>query len=111
LSCCTPLLLHRLQDDVPIPVVITAYEDKTFTWIMKTPPATYFIKQAAGIKSAAQKPGHQSAASISLKHLHEIARVKQKDTPLVSLQSVVTNLIGTCRSMGVKVVSRPEDAA
>jgi large subunit ribosomal protein L11 len=74
---------------------------------MKTPPASYFIKQAAGITAGSQKPGHQSVATISLKHLHGIAEVKQKDTPNVPLESVVKGLIGTCRAMGVKVVAQP----
>jgi large subunit ribosomal protein L11 len=139
------LLLPLLQDDVPIPVVITAYEDKTFEYVrivafcrtcatlpcgwyrpaadsaacrcpataqvMKTPPATYFIKKAAGVKAGSQKPGHESVASISLKHIHAIAEVKQKDTPQLGLPAVCQGLIGTCRSMGIKVVARPEDAA
>ena len=77
---------------------------------MKSPPASYFIKQAAGISSGSQKPGHQSAATISLKHLHGIAEVKQKDTPNVPVESVVKALIGTCRAMGIKVVKAPEEA-
>lgn len=77
---------------------------------MKTPPASYFIKKAAGMDSGSQRPGHQHVASISLKHLHEIAVAKQKDTPGVPLESVVKSLMGTCRSMGVRVVARPEDA-
>jgi len=79
--------------------------------VMKTPPATYFIKKAAGVKSASQKPGHESVASISLKHIHAIAEVKQKDMPGVPLQSLCQSLIGTCRSMGVKVVAQPDAAA
>jgi large subunit ribosomal protein L11 len=79
--------------------------------VTKTPPATYFIKKAAGLAAGSQKPGHSTAGAVSLKHLHEIAVVKQGDTPHVPLQSVVKNLVGTCRSMGIRVVARPEDAA
>lgn len=79
--------------------------------VMKTPPATYFIKQAAGVTAGSQRPGHESAATVSLKHLHGIAEVKQQDTPHVPLESVVKGLIGTCRAMGIKVVATPEDAA
>jgi len=75
--------------------------------VMKTPPASYFIKEAAGISSGSQRPGHEIAATISLKHLHGIAEVKQKDTPNVPLESVVKGLMGTCRAMGVKVVAQP----
>lgn len=90
--------------------MITAYADKTFTYVMKTPPASYFIKKAAGMDSGSQKPGHQHVATISLKHLYEIAAVKQQDSPLVPVESVCKSLMGTCRSMGVRVVPRPEDA-
>lgn len=98
------------RDDVPIPVVLTAYADKSFTYEMKSPPATYFIKKAAGISTGSQKPGHESAASISLKHLYAIAEVKQKDTSHIPLASIIKSLQGTCKSMGVRVVQRPEDA-
>lgn len=100
-----------IKDDVPIPVVLTAYADKTFTYVMKTPPASYFIKKAAGVNSGSGKPGHQSVASISLKHIYEIALIKQKDCPHVPVESICRTLIGSCKSMGIKVVGRPEDAA
>lgn len=77
---------------------------------MKTPPASYFIKKAAGLQSASQRPGHQVAGAISMKHVHAIAEVKQKDTPNVPLQEVCKGIVGTARSMGVRVVARPEDA-
>ena len=93
-----------IKPDVPISVMINAYEDKTFDYVMKSPPATYFIKKAAGLSSGAQKPGHQVAGTISVKHLHAIAKVKRKDTPHISMESMVKSLMGTCRSMGVKVV-------
>jgi large subunit ribosomal protein L11 len=99
-----------LQDNVPVPVVITAYTDKTFTYVMKTPPASYFIKKAAGLEGGSQRPGHQHVAAISLKHLHEIALAKQQDQPYVPLESICKSLVGSCRSMGVRVVARPEDA-
>jgi large subunit ribosomal protein L11 len=92
------------KPDVPISVMINAYEDKTYDYVMKTPPATYFIKKAAGMSSGAQKPGHQIAGTISVKHLYAIAEVKRKDTPHISMESMVKNLMGTCRSMGVKVI-------
>ena len=102
---------HRphLQDGVPVPVVITAFTDKTFTYVMKTPPASYFIKKAAGVESGSGKPGHSLTSAISLKHLYEIALVKQKDVPHVPLEAVCNSLVGTCRSMGVRVVQRPGD--
>lgn len=80
------------------------------TQITKTPPASYFIKKAAGLESGSQKPGHDVAGTVSLKHIYEIALVKQADVPHIPLQSVCKSLIGTCRAMGVAVVARPEDA-
>jgi len=74
---------------------------------MKTPPASYFIKKAAGIESGASSPGHQCAGTISLKHLYDIAEVKRKDTPHIGMEAMVKNLMGSCRSMGVQVVPKP----
>ncbi|KAK9820023.1 hypothetical protein WJX72_005227 [[Myrmecia] bisecta] len=99
-----------LQPDVPVPVVITAYSDRTFTYVAKTPPTTYFIKKAAGLKMGSQRPGHTSAGTISAMHIYEIAIVKQKDFPELSLESLSKSIAGTCKSMGIKVVPRPEDA-
>ena len=76
---------------------------------MKAPPASYFIKKAACIESGSATPGHDSAGTISMKHIYEIAQIKHKDIPTASLESVCRSLIGTCRSMGIKVVNRPED--
>ncbi|KAL6780183.1 MRPL11 [Auxenochlorella protothecoides x Auxenochlorella symbiontica] len=101
---------HAMQPDVPIPVVIFPTPDKKFTYVMKTPPASYFIKKAAGLESGSQKPGHDVAGTISLKHIYEIALAKQADVPHIPLKSVCKSLVGTCRAMGVAVVARPEEA-
>jgi len=79
--------------------------------VTKTPPTTYFVKKAAGLGSGSQRPGHTSVATISAKHVYEIAKVKQQDTKDVPLESVCRNIIGTCRSMGVEVVNRLETPA
>lgn len=110
MHCCGCLHLLAVQEDVPIPVIITPTPDKKFTYKIKTPPSSFFIKKAAGLSAGSKRPGHESVGTISLKHLHAIALVKQKDVPLVPLRSIVASLIGTCRSMGVTVVARPEDA-
>jgi large subunit ribosomal protein L11 len=98
------------KDGVPLRVAINVYADKSFEWELKTPPAVWFIKKASGLARAADRPGHEHVATISLKHLYEIAAVKQADTPLVPLESMCKSLIRTCKSMGVRVVPRPEDA-
>ena len=77
----------------------------------KTPPTTYFLKKAAGIESGSQRPGHQSVATISAKHVYEIAKVKQQDSKDVPLESMCRNIVGTCRSMGIKVVGTLEAPA
>ena len=71
---------------------------------IKTPPATYFIKQAASLKAGSQKPGHATAGELSVKAVYEIAKIKQKDTPQLPLESVAKQIVATCTSMGVKVV-------
>lgn len=92
--------------DVPIPVVLTAFKDKTFEWSMTSPPASYFIKKAAGITQGAQKPGHGSHAKISLKHIYHIAELKQKDKGFayMPLKSLCQSIMSTAKSMGVEVV-------
>ena len=72
---------------------------------MKTPPVTYFIKQAANIKSGSQRPGHAVAAEISVKNIFDIAQQKQQDVPDMSIDAICRSVAGTCKSMGVKVVS------
>ena len=67
---------------------------------------TYFIKQAANIKSGSQRPGHAAAAEISVRDIYDIAQQKKKDAPLMTLGAICRSVAGTCRSMGVKVVSQ-----
>ena len=67
------------KDGVPLRVFVKVYSDKTFEWQLKTPPSTWLIKKAAGLERAADKPGHELAATVSLKHLYEIARLKHRD--------------------------------
>lgn len=100
----------EFRDDVPLRVLISVYPDKTYDWQLKMPPASYFIKKAAGLQRGAGRPGHEHVSSISLKHLYEIGRVKSQDMPGVSLRGVVKTLMYQCHSMGVNVVARPEDA-
>ncbi len=76
---------------------------------MRTPPAMYFIKKAAGLDSASQRPGHQTAATISAKHIYEIAQIKHRDLEKnIPLESVCRSIVGTCKSMGIKVIPKPE---
>lgn len=98
------------KPDVPLRVAVRVFSDKSYEWDLKTPPTTWFIKKSTGLVRAAMKPGHETAASISLKHIYEIAKVKQRDMPEMDLESLCKCIMRTCKSMGVTVVARPEDA-
>ena len=87
----------------PLPTVITVYQDKSFTFITKTPPATHFIKQAVGLKSGSKLPGRDVAGKITRAQLREIAEKKIVDLNCDSLESAVAMIEGSARSMGVLV--------
>lgn len=95
----------ELKEDVPVPVLITAYSDRTFTYVMKTPPASHLIKKALGITKGSQRPAHSIIGKISLPHIYEIARIKAIDLPGLEAEAICNNIIGTCRSMGVEIES------
>ena len=73
--------------------------------VTKTPPTSYFIKKALGQESGSQRPGHQTAGQITASQIYEIALVKQADLPEIPLPSICNSVIGTCKSMGIEVVS------
>lgn len=93
-------------DNIPIPVVLTAYQDRTFKFTTKTPPASWFLKRAAGITTGAATPGQQVAGTVHLRQIYEIAKVKQQDENVnyIELESICKNLIGSAKSMGITVV-------
>lgn len=96
---------QNLEPGMPIPVVITAYSDRTFTFVTKTPPNSYYIKRAARIEKGATSPGRGGAVGrVTMSQLREIAREKIKDTNANDIEAVVRMLIGSARSMGVQVV-------
>ena len=86
-----------------IPVVITVYSDRSFTFITKTPPAPVLIKKAAGIDTASGVPNKNKVGSITLAQAEEIAKTKTPDLNAASLEAAVSMIKGTCRSMGVTV--------
>ena len=86
-----------------IPVVITVYEDRTFTFITKTPPAAVLIKKACGIDKASGVPNKTKVATISKADIQKIAETKMKDLNAASLESAMSMIAGTARSMGVVV--------
>ena len=92
-----------VEPGLPLPVVITAFADKSFTFIIKTPPATTLIKKAAGIKSGSAKPHTDKVGKITRAQLEEIAKTKLKDMNAASVDAAVRTLAGSARSMGVTV--------
>ncbi|MCP3161750.1 MULTISPECIES: 50S ribosomal protein L11 [Myxococcus] len=98
------------KEGLIIPVIITVYQDRSFTFILKTPPAAVLIKKAAGLHtdkkkgSGAKKPGKEKVGQITRKQLEEIATKKIQDTTAASLEACMNTIAGTARSMGIDVV-------
>jgi len=94
-----------LEPGMPIPVVITAYADRTFTFITKTPPVTYFLKKAAGIQKGTTTPGKgATVGSVTMDQIREIAEKKMKDLNANDIDAAASMLVGSARSMGLQVV-------
>ena len=87
----------------PVPVVITVYKDKKFDFIIKSPPASHFIKEAAKLKSGSQEPGRNIVASITKKQAEKIAQEKMKDLNAHDLDEAAKIIAGSARSMGIEV--------
>ena len=92
------------QVGLVIPVVITVYQDRTFTFICKTPPAAVLIKKACGIEHASGEPNRDKVAQITKAQVKEIAELKMPDLNAASLEAAMSMIAGTARSMGVVVV-------
>ena len=94
---------QKLEKGLPIPTVITVYSDRSFTFIMKTPPASVLIRKAIGIEKGSGVPNTQKVGKISRKQLEEIAKTKMPDLTAAGLDAAVRTMAGTARSMGVDV--------
>ena len=94
----------RGQEGLIIPVVISIYADRSFTFVLKTPPAAVLIKKACGIESGSAKPNKDKVAKITKAQLTEIATTKMPDLNAASLDAAISMIAGTARSMGVTVV-------
>ncbi|KKC39414.1 50S ribosomal protein L11 [Devosia epidermidihirudinis] len=94
---------QEMEKGSPIPVVITAYADKSFTFEMKQPPVTFFIKKAVNLKSGSKLPGKESAGTITVAQLRDIAQKKMKDLNADNLDAAVSMIAGSARSMGIQV--------
>jgi large subunit ribosomal protein L11 len=91
------------QDGMIIPVVITVYQDRTFTFIMRTPPAAILIKKELGIESGSKEPSRIEAGKITRKQLETIAKMKLVDMNCYDVEAAIKTIAGTARSMGVAV--------
>jgi large subunit ribosomal protein L11 len=94
----------QAQSGMVIPVVITVYQDRSFTFITKSPPAAVLVKKAAGLASGAKNPGRETVGKVTRKDLVEIAEIKKDDLNARDLDAAVKIIAGTARSMGIEVV-------
>jgi large subunit ribosomal protein L11 len=92
-----------MEPGLPIPVVITAFADKSFTFIMKTPPATVLIKKAIKLDKGSAKPHVDKVGTINRAQLEEIAKTKEPDLTAADMDAAVRTIAGTARSMGIIV--------
>jgi large subunit ribosomal protein L11 len=97
---------EKEQRGTPLPTVITVYQDKSFTFITKTPPASYYLKQAAKLQSGSKLPGRESAGKVTRSQLREIAEKKMKDLNANDVESAARIIEGSARSMGLEIVER-----
>lgn len=95
---------QEMEKGSPIPVLITYYQDKSFTFVMKTPPVTYFLKKAANLKSGSKTPGKASAGTITRDKVRAIAEAKMKDLNAADVEAAMRMIKGSARSMGLEVV-------
>jgi large subunit ribosomal protein L11 len=91
------------EKDMPIPVVITVYNDRSFTFVMKTPPASILLKKAAGIKSGSGRPNTEKVGTVTRAQLEEIAKAKEPDLTAADMDAAVRTIAGSARSMGLNV--------
>jgi len=94
---------QKLEPGLPVPVVITVYSDRSFTFITKTPPAAILLKKAAGIKSGSGRPNTEKVGTVNRAQLEEIATAKDPDLTAGDMNAAVRTIAGTARSMGLNV--------
>jgi large subunit ribosomal protein L11 len=97
---------EKEQRGTPLPTVITVYQDKSFTFVTKTPPASYYLKQAAKLQSGSKEPGRSVAGRVTRTQLREIAEKKMKDLNANDVESAARIIEGSARSMGLEILER-----
>ena len=93
-----------MEKGIPIPTTISVYQDRTFSFITKTPPASHFLKKAAKLKSAAKLPGKEKVGRVTMAQVREIAEIKMVDLNTKDIDQAAKMIIGSARSMGIEVV-------
>ena len=93
-----------VEPGTPLPVVITVYADRTFSFVTKTPPNTFFLKKAAGLQKGTKTTGREIVGKVTMAQIREIAEIKMKDLNAHDLDAACQMLIGSARSMGLEVV-------
>lgn len=94
---------QSVEAGLPIPVVITVYSDRSFTFVTKTPPASVLLKKAAGLKSGSARPNTEKVGTVTRAQLEEIATTKEPDMTAADMDAAVRTIAGTARSMGLNV--------
>ena len=94
---------QNMEPGMPIPVVITAYADRTFSFVSKTPPASYWLKKAAKLPKGAGAPGKETIGSVTMAQIREIAEKKMVDLNTTDIDQASKMIIGSARSMGIEV--------
>nr|WP_295113775.1 50S ribosomal protein L11 [uncultured Caulobacter sp.] len=95
---------ENVEKGTPLPTVITVYQDKSFTFITKTPPATHYLKQVTGLKSGAKLTGRETVGEVTRTQLREIAEKKMKDLNANDLEAAAKIIEGSAKAMGLKIV-------
>lgn len=94
----------NMEKGMPVPVVITAYGDRTFTFVMKTPPVSYFLKKASGVAKGTATPSRNTVGKVTMAQVKEIAAAKMVDLNAVDIEGAMAMVKGSARSMGIEVV-------
>jgi large subunit ribosomal protein L11 len=95
---------QQMEQGMPVPVIITAYSDRTFSFVTKTPPASYFLRKAAKIEKGSKAPGRDKAGSVTRTQVREIAAAKMADLNANDIDAAMKIIEGSARSMGLEVV-------
>jgi large subunit ribosomal protein L11 len=94
---------QSVEAGMPLPVIITVYADRSFTFVTKTPPASYLLKKAAGVQSGSSNPNTKKVGKVTRAQIEEIAKLKQPDLTAASMDAALRTIAGTARSAGLEV--------